>query len=81
VAEVAGAAGPVRFFWCRSCMELSAFLREPDRLVARFGADGCGGWQLFRAVGSSAEVQTAEIAASQVQQDTVEWSGRTNRCP
>ncbi len=26
VTEVPGASGPVRFFWCWSCMELSAFL-------------------------------------------------------
>jgi len=60
-------------------MELSAFLGGPDRLVARFGQDGAGGWRLFRAVGSSTEVQAAEVAASQVRPDTAEWSGRIRR--
>jgi hypothetical protein len=80
VAEVPGAAGPVRFFWCWSCMELSAFLGEPDRLVARFGEDGRGGWRLFRAVGSAADVQAAAVAVSQVQLDTARWLGRTRPC-
>lgn len=65
VAEVSGAAEPVRFFWCWSCAELFAFVGEPGRFAAGFVEDG-GGWRVFRAVGSPPDMQTAVAAVSQV---------------
>jgi hypothetical protein len=40
---------------------------EPGRLAVGFAADGRGGWRMFRAPGSAAEVQAAVAAVSQVQ--------------
>jgi hypothetical protein len=62
VAEVLEAAQPVRFFWCRFCLELFAFVGEPGRLAAGFGEDGQGGWRVFRTVGSSSDVELAKAA-------------------
>jgi hypothetical protein len=66
VVEVLDTTEPVRFFWCWSCQELFALLGEPARLVAGLGADGQGGWRVFRAVGSEPEVQAALYAAARV---------------
>jgi hypothetical protein len=67
VAEVQGGVGPVRLFWCWSCQELFTLIGEPGRLAAGFAADGRGGWCVFRAPGSAADVQAAITAISQVQ--------------
>lgn len=65
VVEVQGEAGPVRLFWCWSCQELFALVGEPGRLAAGFAGDGQGGWRVFRAPGSEADVQAAVAAVSQ----------------
>ena len=72
-------AEPVRFFWCWSCMELSAFVGEPGRLAARFAEYGRGGWRVFRAGGLERELQIACAAVSQVQPDRARWSRLTVR--
>jgi hypothetical protein len=66
VAEVLEAAALVRFFWCRFCMELFAFVGEARRLAAGFAEDGQGGWRVFRSVGSDPDVQVAKAAVSRV---------------
>jgi uncharacterized protein (TIGR02996 family) len=85
VAEVLVGGKPVRFFWCWSCMELSAFIGDPGRLAVRFAEDGHVGWRVFQAVGSELDVQTVVAAAAQVWPDRETWehqsrSGRRWKC-
>jgi hypothetical protein len=74
VAEVLDGAEPVRLFWCGFCMELFAFVGEPGRLAAGLAEDGRGGWRVFRATGSRADLQAAVAAASRVKPDRDGWS-------
>jgi hypothetical protein len=73
VAEVPGGRELVRFFWCWSCMELTAFVGDPGRLAVRFAEDGRGGWLVFRTVGSEGEVQAALTAVSHVKPERGRW--------
>jgi hypothetical protein len=67
VAEACGGAEPVRFFWCRSCMELFAFVGKASagRWAASFAQDvESGGWKLWKATSSERDVQLAVDAVS-----------------
>ena len=69
VAEACAGAEPVRFFWCRSCMELFALVGETSggRWAASFGQDfEAGGWKLWKASGSERDVQLSVDAVSRV---------------
>jgi hypothetical protein len=68
VADMPGAE-PVEFFWCWSCRELFAFVGNPARLAAELADDGQGGWRLFRAVGTEADLRLATAAAACVPRD------------
>jgi len=48
---------------------LFAFLVNSNRDAAGFAKDDRGGWKIFRAFGSEADVQVAEIAAREVSPD------------
>jgi hypothetical protein len=73
VAQLFAAGEPVRFYWCWSCMELSAFVGEPGNLAVRFASDNCGGWHVFQAVGAERRVHAAISAVAHVQADWPAW--------
>lgn len=74
VAELLDGDVLVRFFWCWSCMELSAFVGDPGRLAVRFADDGRGGWRVFKLVGVESDVRSALAAVSRAQPDPSRWS-------
>jgi hypothetical protein len=67
VAEVVVKDEPVRFLWCKFCMELFAVVGQPGRPAAGFAADGRGGFRLFRIIGSEPDVQIAVAAVAVVE--------------
>ena len=77
VAEVFRGSDLIQFFWCWSCMELTAFVGDPGTLAVRFAEDGRGGWRVFHAVGIESEVQAAISAVSHVQADRSTWERRS----
>ena len=79
VAETHCGGELVRFFWCWSCIELTAFIGDPGRLAVRFAEDG-GGWRVFQAVGSEVDIQTALAAVSRVKPERATWERRTSTC-
>ena len=67
VAEACDGAEAVRFFWCRSCMELFALVGKASRgrWAASFAQDvGADGWKLWKATSSERDVQLAVDAVS-----------------
>lgn len=66
VAKVTVGSESVAFSWCKWCQELFAVFVNSNRDVAGFAKDGQGGWKIYEAFGSEADVQLAEIAAARV---------------
>jgi hypothetical protein len=81
VAEVLEKGEPVRFYWCWSCEELSAYVGDPPRLAVRFAEDGCGGWWVFHAPGAECDIQAALSAVSRVHPDRAKWECQSPRSP
>jgi hypothetical protein len=71
VAQVTVGSEIVALSWCKWCQELFAFLVNSNRDAAGFAKDGRGGWKIFRAFGSEADVRIAEVAATKVNPDTL----------
>jgi hypothetical protein len=71
VAQVIVGSEIVALSWCKWCQELFAFLVNSDRDAAGFAKADRGGWKVFRAFGSEADVQMAKVAAAQVNPDTL----------
>jgi hypothetical protein len=67
VAEVRTSAELVRFYWCRSCTELFAFVGNPGRLAAGFAWDvKRSGWRVFRVKGTEQDLAPAVAAVAEV---------------
>ena len=71
VTQVIVGSEIVALSWCKWCQELFAYLVNSNRDAAGFAKDSRGGWKIFRAFGSEADVQMAEVAAAQVNPDTL----------
>jgi hypothetical protein len=70
-ARVSAGSEVVTLSGCVWCQELFAFLANSGRDAAGFAKDGGGGWKVFRAFGSVADVRLAETAVAQVNLDTL----------
>ncbi|MFZ1008074.1 MAG: hypothetical protein WAN65_14635 [Candidatus Sulfotelmatobacter sp.] len=71
VGQVTVGSEIVALSWCKWCQELFAFLVNSNRDAAGFTKDDVGGWKVFRAFGSDADVQMAKVAAAQVNPGTL----------
>lgn len=71
VGQVTVGSEIVALSWCKWCQELFAFLVTSNRDAAGFAKDDRGGWKIFRPFGSEADVQLAQVAATQVNPDTL----------
>jgi hypothetical protein len=71
VAEHLDGPEPVRFYWCRSCGELFAFVGDtpaPGRWAAAFAREhGTSAWRMWKTGGSEQDVRLAVTAVTQVE--------------
>ena len=72
VATITVGSETVQLSWCKWCQELFAFFIKSNRDAAAFAKDGRGGWRVFQAFGSEDDVKLAELAATQIDADTLE---------